>query len=109
MARGIYTACQHAGGAGHAPRAVLCTATAEALSDGGQIGLLASGAKADLKLLDFNAAHIQPAGDGLASLGRHRWPAHHARQKFVDFDEFGLLDECRDRAKHVAKRAGMVA
>jgi 5-methylthioadenosine/S-adenosylhomocysteine deaminase len=76
------------------------------------------GAKADLVLLDFNAAHIQPVGDVLASI------VYNARgsdvdtlivdgriimrdKRFVDIDEMALLDECRDRARHLARRAGI--
>jgi 5-methylthioadenosine/S-adenosylhomocysteine deaminase len=76
------------------------------------------GARADLILLDLNAAHIQPVGDVLASI------VYNARgsdvdtvivdgrilmrnKMFVDFDEAVLLDECRDRARHLARRAGI--
>ncbi len=76
------------------------------------------GVRADLILLDFNAAHIQPVGDVLASI------VYNCRgsdvdtlivdgriilrdKKFVDIDEMALLDECRDRAKHLARRAGV--
>ncbi len=69
-------------------------------------------------LLDFNAAHIQPVGDVLASI------VYNARGSDVDtlivdgrilirdgrvlgLDEAALLDECRDRAAHLAKRAGI--
>jgi 5-methylthioadenosine/S-adenosylhomocysteine deaminase len=79
---------------------------------------LGEGSKADLILLDFNAAHIQPVGDVLASL------VYNARgsdvdtlivdgrilmrdKRFVDIDEMALLDECRDRATHLAERAGI--
>jgi 5-methylthioadenosine/S-adenosylhomocysteine deaminase len=79
---------------------------------------LAIGAKADLVLLDFGAAHIQPVGNVLASilynvrgsdvdtvivdgrlLMRHR--------QMIDLDEDGLIAECRARAAHLARRAGI--
>jgi 5-methylthioadenosine/S-adenosylhomocysteine deaminase len=72
----------------------------------------------DLILVDMNAAHIQPVGEVAASL------VYNARGSDVDtlivagriliqdkkvlgLDEAALLDECRDRAKHLAKRAGV--
>jgi 5-methylthioadenosine/S-adenosylhomocysteine deaminase len=72
----------------------------------------------DLIIVDMNAAHIQPVGDVAASL------VYNARGSDVDtlivagriliqskqvlgLDEAALLDECRDRAKHLAKRAGV--
>jgi 5-methylthioadenosine/S-adenosylhomocysteine deaminase len=76
------------------------------------------GGRADLIVVDMNAAHIQPVGDVAASL------VYNARGSDVDtlivagtvliqnkqvlgLDEAALLDECRDRAKHLAKRAGI--
>jgi 5-methylthioadenosine/S-adenosylhomocysteine deaminase len=84
----------------------------------GEIGRLEIGAKADLVMLDLNAAHIQPVGDVLASV------VYNARGSDVDtvlvdgrvlmqnkrvlgLDEDALLDECRERAAHLAKRAGL--
>lgn len=104
------------------PRAVIDMATRggwralrPASADGGAIAV---GAKADLVLVDLNAAHIQPVGDVLASL------VYNARGSDVDavivdgrvliegkrvlgLDEAALLDECRDRARHLARRAGI--
>jgi 5-methylthioadenosine/S-adenosylhomocysteine deaminase len=93
-----------------APRQVIDMAT--------QDGAIAPGAKADLVLVDLNAAHIQPVGDVLASL------VYNARGSDVDavivdgrilvqgkrvlgLDEGALLDECRDRARRLARRAGL--
>jgi 5-methylthioadenosine/S-adenosylhomocysteine deaminase len=84
----------------------------------GEIGRLEIGAKADLVMLDMNAAHIQPVGDVLASV------VYNARGSDVDtvvvdgrvlmqnkqvlgLDEAALLEECRERAAHLAKRAGV--
>jgi 5-methylthioadenosine/S-adenosylhomocysteine deaminase len=81
-------------------------------------GEITQGAKADLVLLDFNAPHIQPVGDVLASI------VYNVRGSDVDtvivdgklllqnkrvlpVDEAALLDECRDRARHLAMRAGV--
>jgi 5-methylthioadenosine/S-adenosylhomocysteine deaminase len=78
------------------------------------------GSKADLVLLDFNASHIQPVGDVLASI------VYNVRGSDVDtvivdgqillrdkrvlkLDEAALLEECRDRAVHLARRAGIDA
>jgi 5-methylthioadenosine/S-adenosylhomocysteine deaminase len=83
-----------------------------------EIGALAVGAKADLVLLDLEAAHIQPVGDPLASV------VYNARGSDVDtvivngriliqdrqvigLDEAALLGECRERAAHLARRAGL--
>jgi 5-methylthioadenosine/S-adenosylhomocysteine deaminase len=93
-----------------APRQVIDMAT--------QGGAIAPGAKADLVLVDLNAAHIQPVGDVLASL------VYNARGSDVDavivdgrilvegkrvlgLDEGALLDECRDRARYLVRRAGL--
>jgi 5-methylthioadenosine/S-adenosylhomocysteine deaminase len=74
----------------------------------------------DLIIIDMNAAHIQPVGDVAASL------VYNARGSDVDtlivagriliqnkhvlgLDENALLEECRERAKHLAKRAGIDA
>ncbi len=83
-----------------------------------EIGRLEIGAKADLVMLDLNAAHIQPVGDVLASV------VYNVRGSDVDtvmvdgrvlmqnkrvlgLDESALLDECRERAAWLAKRAGV--
>ena len=83
-----------------------------------EIGRLEIGAKADLILVDMNAAHIQPVGDVLAAL------VYTVRGSDVDtvivdgrvlmqnkqvlgLDENALLEECRERATHLAKRAGV--
>lgn len=82
------------------------------------LGRLMTGAKADLVMLDLNAAHIQPIGDPLSAV------VYNARGSDVDtvivdgraliadkrvlvLDEAALLDECRDRAAHLARRAGV--
>lgn len=94
------------------PRAVIDMAAGNAS--------LREGALADLTIIDLNAAHIQPVGDVLAAL------VYSARGSDVDtlivdgkvlmenkriagLDEMALLDECRDRAAHLAKRAGIAA
>ena len=76
------------------------------------------GASADLIIVDMNAAHIQPVGDVPAAL------VYNARGSDIDtliiagrvliqnkrvlgLDEAALIDECRDRAKYLAKRAGI--
>ena len=102
------------------PRAVIDMATlggARALKRL-EIGRLEVGAKADLVLVDLNAAHIQPVGNVLAAL------VYNARGSDVDtlmvdgrvliqdkqvlgLDELGLLAECRERAAHLARRAGV--
>ncbi len=101
------------------PRAVIEMATRNPLpSLPHRVGEGQGGGPADLVLLDFNAAHIQPVGDVLASI------VYNARGSDVDtlivdgrilirdgrvlgLDEAALLDECRDRAAHLAKRAGI--
>lgn len=82
------------------------------------LGRLQAGAKADLIILDLNAAHIQPIGDPLSAV------VYNARGSDVDtviidgrvvmagkrvlvLDEAALLDECRDRAAHLARQAGV--
>jgi 5-methylthioadenosine/S-adenosylhomocysteine deaminase len=82
------------------------------------VGRLEVGAKADLVMLDLNAAHIQPVGDVSASV------VYNARGSDVDtvivdgrvlmqnkqlvgLDEYALLAECRERAAHLAQRAGV--
>ncbi len=76
------------------------------------------GDPADLIMLDFDAAHIQPVGDVLAAI------VYNARGSDVDtllvdgrlliqgkrvlaLDEPALIAECRDRARHLARRAGI--
>ena len=83
------------------------------------IGRFEVGAKADLTLLDLNAAHIQPVGNALSAL------VYNARGSDVDsvfvdgrilmadkqvsvLDEDALLAECRERAAHLVQRAGIV-
>lgn len=101
------------------PRAVIEMATANgARAISSASDSLRVGGPADLVLLDLNAAHIQPVGDVLASI------VYNARGSDVDtlivdgnvliqnkrvrgLDEAALLDECRDRAKYLAKRAGI--
>ncbi|MCS7056159.1 MAG: amidohydrolase [Thermoflexales bacterium] len=76
------------------------------------------GDAADLVLLDFDAAHIQPVGDVLASIvynvrgsdvdtlivnGR---PLIEGK-RMLDLDEHALIAECRDRARSLARRAGV--
>ena len=102
------------------PRQALDLATvngAAALADA-RLGRLMTGAKADLVTLDLNAAHVQPVGDSLSAV------VYNARGSDVDtvivdgrvlmagrhvlvLDEVALLDECRDRAAHLARRAGL--
>lgn len=98
------------------PREVIAMATHLPSPIGRGVG--GEGAKADLVLLDFNAAHIQPVGDALASI------VYNARGSDVDtlivdgrvliqdkrvlgLDEHALIAECRDRAQHLARRAGI--
>jgi 5-methylthioadenosine/S-adenosylhomocysteine deaminase len=81
-------------------------------------GRLAPGAPADLLLIDLNAAHIQPVSNPLAAL------VYNARgsdvdtvvvagrvlmehKRIVGLDEDALLAECRERAAHLAQRAGI--
>jgi 5-methylthioadenosine/S-adenosylhomocysteine deaminase len=95
--------------------ATLCGAIALKRTD---VGRLEVGAKADLVMLDLNAAHIQPVGDVSASV------VYNARGSDVDtvivdgrvliqnkqlvgLDEYALLAECRERAADLAKRAGV--
>ena len=79
---------------------------------------LAAGEKADIVLLDFDAAHIQPVGNVLASIVYNvrgsdvdtviidgRLIMRHKRM--VGLDEMGLIAECRARAAHLARRAGV--
>jgi 5-methylthioadenosine/S-adenosylhomocysteine deaminase len=79
---------------------------------------LAAGEKADIVLLDFDAAHIQPVGNVLASIVYNvrgsdvdtviidgRLVMRHKRM--VGLDEMGLIAECRARAAHLARRAGV--
>ncbi|MCL6512702.1 MAG: amidohydrolase [Anaerolineae bacterium] len=78
----------------------------------------AVGDKADLVLLDFDAAHIQPVGDVQASI------VYNARgsdvealivdgqvlmrdKRVLGLDESALIAECRERAVHLARRAGV--
>ncbi len=102
------------------PRQVIDLATAHGARALGNsaLGRLSPGAKADLITLDLNAAHIQPIGDPLSAV------VYNARGSDVDtvivdgrvlmagkqvlvLDEVALLDECRDRAAHLARRAGV--
>lgn len=87
------------------------------LPHGGEAALR-PGAPADLVLVDFNAAHIQPVGDVLASLvfnvrNSDVWGVVVNGQvilrerRFVALDEAALIAECRDRAAHLARRAGV--
>jgi len=79
---------------------------------------LAVGDKADLVLLDFDAAHIQPVGDVRSSV------VYNARgsdvealivdgrvlmrnKRVLGLDEAALIAECRQRAAHLARRAGI--
>ncbi|MCS6848666.1 MAG: amidohydrolase [Anaerolineae bacterium] len=99
------------------PRQVIEMATTAGARAAGS-PLLRVGDKADLVLLDFDAAHIQPVGDVLASI------VYNARGSDVDtlivdgrvliqdkrvlgLDEHALIAECRDRARHLARRAGI--
>lgn len=99
------------------PRQVITMATVAGARAGGSPSLHV-GAKADLVLLDFDAAHIQPVGDVLASI------VYNVRGSDVDtlivdgrpliqdkrvlcLDEHALIAECRDHAKHLARRAGI--
>ncbi len=102
------------------PRQVLDMATAggaRALQRS-DIGRLEAGAKADLVLLDMNAAHIQPAGNLLSALVYNACGSDvdtvfvNGRILMADkqvkvVDEDALLDECRERAAHLARRAGI--
>ncbi len=102
------------------PRQVIDLATAHGARAVGNydLGRLSPGAKADLITLDLNATHIQPIGDPLSAV------VYNARGSDVDtvivdgrvliedkrvlgLDEAALLDECRDRAAHLARRAGV--
>lgn len=99
------------------PRQVITMATVAGARAVGSPSLQVGG-KADLVLLDFDAAHIQPIGDVLASI------VYNVRGSDVDtlivdgrplirdkrvlcLDEHALIAECRDRAKHLARRAGI--
>ncbi|MFC1464126.1 MAG: amidohydrolase family protein [Candidatus Brachytrichaceae bacterium NZ_4S206] len=99
------------------PRQVITMATVAGARAAGSPSLQV-GDKADLVLLDFDAAHIQPVGDVLASI------VYNVRGSDVDtlivdgrpliqdqrvlcLDEHALIAECRDRAKHLARRAGI--
>ena len=79
---------------------------------------LAVGAKADLVLLDFDAAHIQPVGDVLASIISNVRGSDVdtviidgrliiSEKRIIGLDEAGLIAECRSRAAHLARRAGI--
>ncbi|BCX04724.1 MAG: N-ethylammeline chlorohydrolase [Candidatus Roseilinea sp.] len=99
------------------PRRVIAMATVAGARAVGSPSLRV-GDKADLVLLDFDAAHIQPVGDVLASI------VYNVRGSDVDtlivdgrpliqdkrvlcLDEQVLIAECRDRARHLAHRAGI--
>ena len=102
------------------PRQVIDMATlggASALKRS-EIGRLEIGAKADLVLLDLNAAHIQPVGDVLAALVYNACGSDvdtvivdgrvlMQNKQVLGLDENALLAECRERATHLAKRAGV--
>ena len=81
-------------------------------AEGPDLAAAVERAKPDLVIIDMNAAHIQPVGDVAASL------VYNARGSDVDtlivagriviqnkqvlrLDEAALLNECRDRAKHL--------
>lgn len=100
------------------PRQVIDLATRPLASAGEITSGITVGAQADLVVLDFNAAHIQPVGDVLAGI------VYNVRGSDVDavivdgrvrlrdkrvlwLDEAALLDACRDRARHLAARAGI--
>ncbi|MCS7087468.1 MAG: amidohydrolase [Thermoflexales bacterium] len=85
----------------------------------GSEAALQPGAPADLTLIDLDRVHIQPVHDPLAALvycarngdvwgvivdGRLIMRAG----RFVEVDEAALLAECRDRARHLARRAGLL-
>ncbi len=102
------------------PRQVVDLATvngAKALADAG-LGRLQPGAKADLIALDLNAAHIQPIGDPLSAVVYNARGSDvdtvivdgrvlMARKQMLVLNEAALLDECRERAAHLARRAGV--
>jgi 5-methylthioadenosine/S-adenosylhomocysteine deaminase len=100
-----------------APGQVIALATANGAHATGS-PCFAVGDKADLVLLDFDAAHIQPVGDVWASV------VYNARGSDVDtlivdgqvlmrdkrvlgLDEAALVAECRERAAHLARRSGI--
>jgi 5-methylthioadenosine/S-adenosylhomocysteine deaminase len=100
------------------PREMLDMATLSLTPNAPGPAGLAVGAKADLTLMNLNAVHAQPVADPLAALvySLRGSDVKHLivdgrllidNTRCVDIDELALLDECRARAAHLARRAGV--